>query len=193
VSPRFDKLLVLDMDETLVYATGEPLPDRPADFVGPYHVYKRPHVDHFLKTCLDWFEVGVWTSASRAYAAWILRELLPDPDRLAFVWTNERCSQKFDHEHHKHYELKPLKKLKRKTFSRGKYSLSKLIVVDDTPTTFGANYGNGIRVAEYQGEADDVELLLLLKYLESIGDAHDVRTIEKRRWRSKARQMLDEA
>ena len=182
---------MLDIDETLVYATSEPLSDRAAGFDGPYHVYKRPHVDHFLTTCLDWFEVGVWTSASRAYATWVLGELLPDLDRLAFLWTYERCTQKHDYKHHEEYELKLLRKLKRKPFKRGKYSLSKMIVIDDTPTTFRANYGNAIRVAEYQGEPDDVELLLLLKYLESIGDTHDVRTIEKRGGRSKAREMLD--
>ena len=36
-----DKLLVLDWDGTLIYAAQSPHPDRPADLVGPYHVYVR--------------------------------------------------------------------------------------------------------------------------------------------------------
>jgi TFIIF-interacting CTD phosphatase-like protein len=66
-----NKLLILDLDETLLYATAQP-PARPADFaVGDYYVYKRPHVDAFLTQCFDWFDVAVWTSASPSYAVGI--------------------------------------------------------------------------------------------------------------------------
>lgn len=42
------KLLILDLDETLFYATEEKL-DREPDFVvGQYFVYKRPFVGLFL-------------------------------------------------------------------------------------------------------------------------------------------------
>ena len=167
----------------------KPLHNRPADFAGPYHVYKRPNVQHFLATCVQLFEVGIWTTASRSYAEWIVRELLPEPTVLAFVWTHERCTQHYDCESHEYQERKRLKKLTRKSLSGGKYPLSRIIVVDDTPSTFKDNYGNGIRVAEYRGEQEDVELTLLLKYLQMIGGVRDVRVIEKRAWRSKVRSM----
>ncbi|MEZ4339254.1 MAG: NIF family HAD-type phosphatase [Sandaracinaceae bacterium] len=49
--PRFDKLLVLDLDETLVFATERPLSDREAHFRRfGYHVYRRPGLDAFLET-----------------------------------------------------------------------------------------------------------------------------------------------
>jgi RNA polymerase II subunit A small phosphatase-like protein len=58
------KLLILDIDETLIYATEASLP-RQADFlVGQYHIYKRPFLNVFLKNCLDWFEIAVWTSST---------------------------------------------------------------------------------------------------------------------------------
>jgi RNA polymerase II subunit A small phosphatase-like protein len=73
-----DKLLILDLDETLVFATEEPLPGRrAADFrVGPYHVYKRPHLDTFLAACRSWFEMAVWTSASPLYAAQVVAAII---------------------------------------------------------------------------------------------------------------------
>jgi RNA polymerase II subunit A small phosphatase-like protein len=53
------KLLILDIDETLIYATEASLP-RQADFlVGQYHIYKRPFLNVFLKTVaydIEWLE-----------------------------------------------------------------------------------------------------------------------------------------
>ena len=62
------KLLVLDLDETLIYANERPL-DRPADFeVSPYFVYLRPGVEEFLLRVAEIYRLGVWTSSSPAYA-----------------------------------------------------------------------------------------------------------------------------
>jgi RNA polymerase II subunit A small phosphatase-like protein len=52
-------LLILDLDETLIYATEVPL-DRPADFVVyDYHVYCRPGLAEFLQACARHFELAV--------------------------------------------------------------------------------------------------------------------------------------
>ena len=43
------QLLILDIDETLVYATETPL-ERPPDFrVGPFVAYRRPHLHKFIE------------------------------------------------------------------------------------------------------------------------------------------------
>lgn len=191
MSPLYDELLVLDLDGTLIYATQKPLDDRPADFAGPYHVYKRPHVEEFLLKCLAWFDVGVWTTGSRRYAEWVLDELLPNPDALAFLWTHERCTQKYNCETGEEQEIKRLKKLKRRSFSGCKYPPGRMIVVDDTPSTFRDNYGNAIRVTEYKGEAEDDEMVLLLEFLRRLGGVPDVRPIEKRYWRSEVKAASD--
>jgi len=76
------KLLILDIDETLIYATEASLP-RQADFlVGQYHIYKRPFLDVFLKNCLDWFEVAVWTSSTPSYAIAIVSAIFENPGLL---------------------------------------------------------------------------------------------------------------
>jgi hypothetical protein len=44
-------LLILDLDETLIYGTETPL-DRPEDFrVEPFYIYERPGGDNILSAC----------------------------------------------------------------------------------------------------------------------------------------------
>jgi len=53
------KLLILDLDETLIHARETAL-DREADFrVAHYHVFRRPHLDAFQEQCFRWFDVAV--------------------------------------------------------------------------------------------------------------------------------------
>ncbi len=55
------ELIILDLDETLVYATEEPLEYAPNFVVGPYGVYIRPYLDEFLATVDELASVAVWT------------------------------------------------------------------------------------------------------------------------------------
>jgi len=57
------KLLSSGLDETLIFATTEPI-NRTADFMvgGQYHIHKRPHLREFLDYCFTSFLVAVWTS-----------------------------------------------------------------------------------------------------------------------------------
>ena len=51
--------LDLDLDETLVHGTRDPL-ERPADFrVGPFHLYRRPHLAPFLEGLFARFDVAM--------------------------------------------------------------------------------------------------------------------------------------
>lgn len=176
-TPRFDKLLVLDLDETLVHATEECL-TRAHDFlVGRYFVYRRPHLSTFLSTCFQWFHVGIWTSASIGYATEVVSHIVAEPGMLEFLWGAERCTWR--RELDREYWLKNLEKVARKDFA-----LERVIAVDDSPEKFSRHYGNLVCVRAYEGEAEDRELPLLLRYLERLGPVENVRTIEKRGWRS---------
>mmetsp|Transcript_96272 Transcript_96272/g.274242 ORF Transcript_96272/g.274242 Transcript_96272/m.274242 type:complete len:151 (-) Transcript_96272:1173-1625(-) len=83
--------LVLDLDETLTHTEVTPIDD--ADLVfhlqscgddapQPMFVRKRPHVDHFLRTVAQKFEVVIFTASERPYCESILRFL--DPHNGAF-------------------------------------------------------------------------------------------------------------
>ncbi len=157
------KLLLLDIDETLIYATEASLP-RQADFlVGQYHIYKRPFLNVFLKNCLDWFEVAVWTSSTPSYAIAIVSTLFENPKTLLFVWASDRCTVAYDIECLEYYNRKNLKKVKRKG-----YRLESIIAVDDTPQKWERSYGNLVRVNPFEGQETDDELKYLLLYLDKL-------------------------
>jgi RNA polymerase II subunit A small phosphatase-like protein len=159
--PPADRLLViLDLDETLVYATPDP-PPRPADFrLGPYAVYRRPHLAAFLEGCARHFRLAFWSSAGDAYVQTLVRAVLPAGVEPAFVWGRRRCVRRFDPERWEELFLKDLKKVRR-------------------------HYGNAVYVPAWQGEAGDTVLADLLAYLRRLAEAPDVRPLEKRGWRSR--------
>lgn len=175
------KLLILDLDETLLFASERPLA-RAADFrVGPYHVYRRPGLAAFLDYCFQWFEVAVWTSSSPLYAQEVVQAVFPDLPRLAFVWASDRCTPAYDLETGEHCARKNLKKVK----ARG-YPLESVVVVDDSPEKWRQSYGNLVQVAPYLGAEEDTELARLASYLHVLKEQPDIRAVEKRQWRHHA-------
>ena len=182
------KLLILDIDETLIYATQASLP-RQADFLlGQYHIYKRPFLDVFLKNCLDWFEVAVWTSSTPSYAIAIVSAIFENPKTLSFVWASDRCTVAYDLERFEYYNRKNLKKVKRKG-----YRLESIIAVDDTPQKWERSYGNLVRVNPFEGEETDDELKYLLLYLDQLRYEENIRSVEKRFWRNRLTRSIGES
>jgi TFIIF-interacting CTD phosphatase-like protein len=186
------KLLILDLDETLIYSTETPL-ERTTDFlIDPYHVYKRPYLDIFITTCLDWFNIAVWTSSGIEYATQVVETIFPDPQALEFVWSSDRCSMAYNHDYElidghypTYYSRKPLKKVRR----RG-YNVEYIIVIDDTPKKWETSYGNLITVHPFEGDEQDQELNDLLTYLEILRDAENIRKLEKRKWRNLINKLI---
>lgn len=172
------KLLVLDLDETLIHATERRL-DRAPDFhVGPYAVYKRPGLEQFVSVVRQHFDIAVWTSSTRLYALPVVENIFPQDLDLKFVWARERCTMRFHPELHEYEWAKNLSKLKRKGFD-----LAQVLMVDDTPAKLARHYGNLVRVRPYFGDLADGDLDRLGVYLPSLADAPNVRRIEKRFWR----------
>ncbi|WP_263053607.1 NIF family HAD-type phosphatase [Phormidium nigroviride] len=180
--------MILDLDETLIYASEASLP-RQADFlVDPYHIYKRPFLDVFLKNCLDWFEVAVWTSSTPSYAIAIVSAIFENPKTLSFVWASDRCTVACDLEWFEYYNRKNIKKVKRKG-----YRLESIIAVDDTPQKWERSYGNLVRVNPFEGEETDDELKYLLLYLDQLRYEENIRSVEKRFWRNRLIRAIGES
>lgn len=175
------KLLILDIDETLLYATRQPLEENHDLMIADYFVYLRPHLNAFLKFCFENFEVAIWTSATQFYALSVQNKLYENPDfadkRLAFVWSRARCVQRLDYEYKDYYFIKDLKKVKKKG-----YKLKDIIMVDNTPRKLCRNYGNLVCVNDFLGNKNDDELLKLMRYLVKLKNVDNVRKIEKRGW-----------
>ncbi|HEY0915725.1 MAG TPA: HAD family hydrolase [Solimonas sp.] len=172
------QLLILDLDETLIYATTKPLP-RPADFfVPPYAAYLRPGVEHFLNFVAMKFRLAVWTSSSPLYAREVVQRLFQSPDILEFLWASDRCTPRRNFETDTWINTKNFRKL-----SRRGYDLRRVLMVDDSPEKHTHNYGNLIRVKPFEGDSSDDELVHLEAYLELLSKETNIRHVEKRGWR----------
>ena len=165
------KLLVLDLDETLIHtvSTDEQLPRAPDKlfyFNGQgrsYPVYKRPGVERFLMSVASQFEVAVWTAGTRNYAEPILNWL----DPYGFITTRlyrDSCTELEDGSY-----VKDLSKLNR--------LLSEIIIVDNNPYSFEFQPDNGIQCSDFYFDECDTELIRIRQFLNIIKDVQDTRTV----------------
>jgi TFIIF-interacting CTD phosphatase-like protein len=173
-------LLVLDLDETLIFASERPL-ERESDFrVGAYYVYRRPHLDEFLKSCSQISQIAVWSSSGANYLAAVVETIFPAEISPAFIWGRERCVQPYDPERLEAYFAKELKKVKRLGFC-----LDRVLIVENSPQKVERNYGNAIYVCPFYGDPNDSELQKLGGFLKSLATVPNVRCVEKRGWRTR--------
>jgi len=176
-----DKVLILDLDETLIYGTEQALCQNEDFRVGSYFVYKRPGLEDFLTSSNSLFRIAIWTASSADYAHEIIEKVFPNSIKLDFVFTQERCLFRSNPETGESEIIKPLKKVRRLGFP-----IEKLIIVDDIPETFQQNYGNAILIRKFSGDKTDKELFLLRYYLEMIANVENIRELDKRNWRRQA-------
>ncbi len=171
-------LLILDLDETLVFATTEPIQTAHDLRILEYFVHKRPFLDEFLSRVFDWFDVAVWTSSGSLYAAELVPSIFPEPARLCFVWDSRRCTLRRNPVTGDFFNLKDLKKVKR----RG-YNLARILMIDDTPEKLSRQHGNHLAIAPFEGDPGDRELARLLPYLEWLSAQENFRKIDKSGWK----------
>lgn len=182
-------LIILDIDETMVYATKEQL-DIKHDFkLEEYFVYKRPFLNEFINYVSSNFDFAVWSSATDNYVSEMTKQL-QIKEFAKFCWGRSKVTYKrpetidsdgflnvdsLDHQ----FFIKRLKKVKKIGFE-----LEKILIIDDSPYKLKDNYGNAIYVTEFKGDQNDNELLELITYLETFKDCENVRNIEKRNWKN---------
>ena len=178
MSGKSDKLLLLDLDETLIHAVTAPLREA-ADFhFDLFHIYKRPGLEQFLINIAHHFTLGVWSSASNEYVEEIVKMITPDAIEWFMIWGRSRCTTKRDYNLDTYYFEKRLDKVKNKGFK-----LEQIIIVDDSPEKSRSNYGNAVYIEPFVGDRNDRELTYLYDYLLTLKEVSNIRTIEKRGWR----------
>lgn len=154
------KLLILDLDETLVHATVEPL-NYACDFLfSKYHIYKRPHLSVFLDFCKEHYEVAIWTASSEVYADAVTKELFSENYPLKFVWSVKRCVQKEDPITNGYLYIKDLRKARK--FG---YDVEDILMVDDTAQKVKRQPRSHMHVEPFEGRRDDEGLLKLIEKL----------------------------
>lgn len=188
------KLLILDMDETLLHTECfrdiDYLEEGSYDFKFPlggggwsndehwYFTIKRPFLDEFMNYAFDNFKVAIWTAGGSDYASEAISRAGIDKNKLEFFWSRERCTMKYDFESGFSYGVKNLEKVHK---SLG-WDLNNVLIVDDVQKTAINNYGNLIHIKEFCNDRSDIELKKLMNYLDKIKDSNNFRSIEKRGW-----------
>ena len=172
------KLLVLDLDETLIHSSEKRLADGESFLIHNFFVYKRPYLDWFMSEMLNTFEVAIWSAAGHDYVHSVICHLF-QRDSLKFVWTSQNCTLSKNVNTGEYDIIKNLRKLK----NRG-YPLESIVVIDDSSAKHRRNYGNLVTVKEFLGDQNDNDLQLLAAYLKQLAKVPNIRNVEKRGWRT---------
>eukprot|EP01012_Entosiphon_sulcatum_P027704 TRINITY_DN33414_c0_g1_i1.p1 TRINITY_DN33414_c0_g1~~TRINITY_DN33414_c0_g1_i1.p1 ORF type:complete len:260 (-),score=31.45 TRINITY_DN33414_c0_g1_i1:58-813(-) len=141
---RDDKKItvVLDLDETLIYAREGPL-------------YARPHLEELLAFLGAHCETVVWTAGVRAYAQAVIRNI--DPTGV------------IDHCIYRHEKWFTGQAGYAKDLQLVGRDLNHVIIIENTPDCIRGHEENGILVSDYEGgESADNTLPAITKLLEDL-------------------------
>mmetsp|Transcript_38787 Transcript_38787/g.77768 ORF Transcript_38787/g.77768 Transcript_38787/m.77768 type:complete len:355 (+) Transcript_38787:230-1294(+) len=158
--------LILDLDETLVHSSFQPVenPDFviPVEVDGAVHrvfVCKRPGVDEFMRTVGELFEVVVFTASLDKYANPVL-DLLDKTNSVHFRLFREACVMADGS------LVKDLTRLGR--------DLHKIIIVDNSPTSYMLQPQNAVPISSWFDDVEDRQLNNLLPWFVGVAKADDV-------------------
>lgn len=167
-------LFILDLDGTMLNGTDDLI------------YWLRPHAREFIKALQDhpMFIVAVWTAATEDYAKKACEKLFKNLLPPQFIYSRKKCTERWVRDGLGYYNpiictrLKKLRKLKKK------HPLDRILILDDTPSTYAQNYGNAIPIPAWYGVKSDKTLYKLQKYIiDTFGEYHDsVRFVDKTDW-----------
>ena len=133
--------LVLDLDETLVHTNGDNM------------TLFRPHVEMFLSQVFAWFDkVVVFTAGTKPYADPILDTL----EKMSNIKFHNRLYRE---------SCTPTPTGWVKDMTKVQTNLRRLLIVDNTPTSYSLHPQCGVAIPSYWGQKNDVELVLMLSTL----------------------------
>lgn len=182
------KIIIFDLDETLIHATKQKLNIQEDFQYEDYYVYKRPYVDEFLVACSKLCAIAIWSSADDDYVQSISNQLINDSINLDFIWGRSECwikiAKVYDEDtglKRKEYQnIKPLEKIRRKGFK-----MNNLLIIDDSPYKVKDNPDNYFIIEAFEGNQEDQVLKSLLSYLKIIITDGDFKEVNKDDWKKK--------
>lgn len=173
-SSNYRKVLILDLDETLIHSTSY----RPAfhrqfksltvyvhNQCNIFHVFKRPHAELFLREAYKHFDLYIFTASIKEYADPVLDLIFPRLKALirGRIYRESCVLTQGNY-------VKDLSML-------GNTDLSSTIIVDNSPISYSRNESNAIPISNFFGTGTDEALLNLVPFLEALSHVKDVRSI----------------
>ncbi|KAK0395763.1 hypothetical protein QR680_001416 [Steinernema hermaphroditum] len=175
------KILVLDLDETLIHSHHDGVvrpmvqPGTPPDFVLRVHidnhpvrffVHCRPHVDYFLSVVSQWFDLVVFTASMEIYGTSVADKLDKGRGLLARRYFRQHCTMDYSG-----YT---------KDLSAIHSDLSSIFILDNSPAAYRNFRQNAIPIKSWFSDPTDTCLLNLLPFLDALRFTNDVRSILSR-------------
>jgi len=171
-SPRpLRKLLVLDLDETLIHSFTF-MPERydfkvEAQLFGRSHLFyvsKRPHCDYFLQKVAQWYDLAVFTASMKGYAEPVIDFLNTNGSLFKQRLYRKDCQTSTGDVYFKDLSI----------FDR---PMSHVCLLDNSRTSFVASPDNGILISDWISDPKDeclLDLIPLLKVLAQVSDLQEV-------------------
>lgn len=175
------KTLVLDLDETLVHSTFEPVknPDLVLPVIIKGTTYKinvmiRPGTKEFLARMGELYEVVVFTASLSEYAEPLCKEL-DTTNCISYLLFRQHCT--------------PVNGIYVKDLSLLGRDIRNVILVDNSPNSFLFQPENAYHIKNFFDDKTDRELDRLAYFLEHVTKVKDVRPVEEHRNRIEPLQM----
>ena len=157
------KLLILDLDETLVHADFENLSQnydleiqfKDKNEIFSVGVFLRPYLNEFLDSTSKIFDIGIYTGSVKAYADAILDRIDPTKIYFKFVLYREDCININD-------------KICIKDLNIFGIPLNKIVIIDNSLYSFSNQLSNGILITSFYQNKNDTQLKDVLSYLINI-------------------------
>ncbi len=88
------KLLVLDLDETLIHTAYTPIGGAALKARrGYFYLYERPYLKAFLDRYSAEYDLAIWSASKADYVRWIIRSTVLSEYSFAFVNTRKNCKR----------------------------------------------------------------------------------------------------
>lgn len=174
------KIMVLDLDETLIHSHhdgsfNEFTPLTPPDFIVRvkiemkpvrFFVHKRPHVDYFLSVVSQWYELVIFTASMEMYGMAVANRLENNRNIFQRRYFRQHCTMNFNG-----YT---------KDLSTVCQDMSSIFILDNSPAAYRDNPDNAIPVKSWFNDPHDTALLDLLPMLDALRFTNDVRSMLSR-------------
>ena len=140
------KLLILDLDETLIHTTYSPLDGLDAvSQKGYYYLYERPYLKDFLESVFEHYALAIWSASKADYVRWIIQSTVLKDYTFEFIRTRKHCKYAAGKYGSPEY-LKDLQALNQ--------TYEQVIMLDDTPKMVQP-IECCIKVPEFKGATHD--------------------------------------